>query len=257
MALSFATRHNFTAVERTVFKNVTTLLLQRDTTGYNLNRPRSFFVFFSFPPFCWWDYRKWSDPFSFFSRYSRLLAETYIFMNFVLLILFLYMFQSLDDNAIHLMVNMRSVIQKAQDFPLFWKISKWLPFFLILDENEPPSFQCLKCTYGFNLDWSSTSLEDIFQEKLKNDGKSTQQEENISKGYGVDAKNKTTQSLTTSAQSYSYQMPTQATRYWNFFLFTNFSQIFLFRVFFIQHISSMGISRTSESSQDSTVLHKI
>ncbi|XP_074631724.1 uncharacterized protein LOC141890216 isoform X4 [Acropora palmata] len=29
-------------------------------------------------------------------------------------------------------------------------------------ESEPPSFQCQKCQYGFNLDWSKTNLEMIF-----------------------------------------------------------------------------------------------
>ena len=28
--------------------------------------------------------------------------------------------------------------------------------------SEPPSFQCQKCQYGFNLNWSKTNLEIIF-----------------------------------------------------------------------------------------------
>lgn len=32
----------------------------------------------------------------------------------------------------------------------------------ILGDSEPPSFQCQKCQYGFNLNWSMTNLEMIF-----------------------------------------------------------------------------------------------
>ena len=29
-------------------------------------------------------------------------------------------------------------------------------------EHDLPSFQCKKCTYGFNLDWKATNLELIY-----------------------------------------------------------------------------------------------
>ena len=41
----------------------------------------------------------------------------------------------------------------------------WICFFsysFFTGDYEPPSFQCRSCTYGFNLDWTSTNLEEIF-----------------------------------------------------------------------------------------------
>jgi len=38
---------------------------------------------------------------------------------------------------------------------------------LTLGAYDLPSFQCNGCTYGFNLDWTKTNLEEIFKEKSK------------------------------------------------------------------------------------------
>ncbi|XP_065069375.1 uncharacterized protein LOC135694521 isoform X1 [Rhopilema esculentum] len=51
------------------------------------------------------------------------------------------------------------ILQQLLQYNFAYKMPK--------DENEPPSFQCLKCTYGFNLDWRSTDLEKIFSKKLQ------------------------------------------------------------------------------------------
>ena len=44
-----------------------------------------------------------------------------------------------------------------------------------LDGQEIPSFQCRHCGYGFNLDWTATSLETVFSVTSLGDNKSVHQ----------------------------------------------------------------------------------
>ena len=80
-------------------------------------------------------------------------------LNHVVLVIWLFLCSVLFGCMV-LILNMLFVMVKLLNHS---NLLLWCPFVVwTLGDSEPPSFQCQKCQYGFNLNWSKTNLEKIF-----------------------------------------------------------------------------------------------